>query len=261
METILDYPTLTPSGKGILIENKSLMEFSKEEIWALLRKYHWIAFKKQTLELEELTDFLSQFGRTVCNDRREGAVLKIDGTKNEEVFLGSGFLPLHKDGLLMGNNVGIVSIFCLEYSGVKDGRTFIVDIENAVHDIPTDIQDLLRERGMEVKPKDQYYIKAADKWYHMSGFAKFEGKEYLNVGFPYKKGDKQSWEARIPGVDEDRFYEIFDILDSVVMNPKFCYHHNWDKGDILLFDNRKTLHGREAFQGRRALANIQVVLD
>lgn len=258
---VAPYKPLTPSGKGILFENRPLVDFSKEEIKELLQKYHWIAFKKNNIALSELTEYLEQFGNVVKNDRRDGAVLKVDGGKKEEVFLGNGFLPLHKDGLLMGNNVAMVSIFCMEYSNVSDGRTFITDIENAINEVPLNIQELLRERGMDVKPLDAYYLTSTDKWYHMNGFLEVEGKEYLNIGFPYKRGEKSSWQTKIEGLTEDEFYEVFEILDKAVMNPKYCYYHNWDVGDILLFDNRKTLHGREAFNGHRSLANIQVVFD
>lgn len=253
--------TLTKSGKGIKIENRSILSFEKEEIVDLLDKYHWIAFKKDGVDIDNLILFLENFGRVVKNERRDGAVLKVDGSKKEEVFLGNGFLPLHKDGLLMGNNVGMVAIYCSAYSNVKDGRTFITDIENAIHKVPIEIQNLLRERGMDVKPLDAYYLTSTEKWYHMNGFLEVEGKEYLNIGFPYKRGEKSSWQTKIEGLTEDEFYEVFDELDKAVMDSNYCYFHNWDEGDILLFDNRKTLHGREAFEGKRALANIQVVFD
>lgn len=261
MKTVAPYKPLTPSGKGISFENRPLEDFSKEEITELLNKYHWIAFKKNEISLGDLTNYLEQFGSVVKNDRRDGAVLKVDGGKKEEVFLGNGFLPLHKDGLLMGNNVGMVSIFCMEYNEVSDGRTFITDIENAINEVPNEIQDLLRAKGMDVKPLDAYYLTSSDKWYHMSGFLEVDGKEYLNIGFPYKRGEKSSWLTQIEGLNEDEFYEVFDVLDKAVMDPKYCYFHDWEKGDILLFDNRKTLHGREAFKGQRALANIQVVFE
>jgi alpha-ketoglutarate-dependent taurine dioxygenase len=32
----------------------------------------------------------------------------------------------------------------------------------------------------------------------------------------------------------------------------------WNEGDLILLDNRRLLHGREAFRGERALANLQV---
>jgi alpha-ketoglutarate-dependent taurine dioxygenase len=43
------------------------------------------------------------------------------------------------------------------------------------------------------------------------------------------------------------------------MDERYCYYHSWSEGDLLLLDNKRTLHGREAFKGQRSLANIQVI--
>ncbi|HVJ91140.1 MAG TPA: TauD/TfdA family dioxygenase, partial [Labilithrix sp.] len=70
-----------------------------------------------------------------------------------------------------------------------------------------------------------------------------------------------SWLVRIPGIEEERSQEIFETLRSVLMSEKYCYYHDWNEGELLLLDNKRTLHGREAFQGQRALANIQVISE
>lgn len=52
-------------------------------------------------------------------------------------------------------------------------------------------------------------------------------------------------------ITQEVIYEIYDILDQVTI--KF----NWEKGDVLLLDNRKTLHGRAPYIGpRRILATM-----
>ena len=83
----------------------------------------------------------------------------------------------------------------------------------------------------------------------------------MNGGFPYRPGERASWLMRIPDVDEARFHEMYDAMRRVMMSDEYCYYHEWSEGDLLLFDNRKTFHGREAFRGRRALSNLQVLVD
>jgi alpha-ketoglutarate-dependent taurine dioxygenase len=254
--------TLTPSGKGLRITDRCVTDFSVAEIHALLERYHFLAFQERPISLDQASAYLGQFGTLTRNDRRQGAVLKIDGSKKEEgeVLLGDGFLPLHRDGALMGTNVVMVGIFCELYRDVSEGgRTFIVDLENASKMVPQAHMDLLRARGIEGRPVDRYYLKAADQWHPIPGFIEVDGKSYLNVGFPYRAGQKASWLMRIPGVDQARFDEVFDCLSDIMMSDTYCYYHEWQEGDLLLFDNRKTLHGREAFRGQRALANIQVL--
>lgn len=256
------YPTLTPSGKGAAITDRRITDFAPAEIRALLARYHWLAFKGNPVGIEEMIDYLGQYGTLTENDRRQGPVLKIDASKQDqgEVLLGQGFLPLHRDGALMGNNIEIVAICCAEFQNVTGGRTFITDLENGCKQVPAEILEVLYERGIEGRPVDRYYTKAADTWHAIPGFTETDGERWLNVGFPYRKDEKPSWVLRIPGVDDDRCMEMFETMRAILMSETYCYYHQWEEGDVLLLDNRKTLHGREAFTGGpRRLANLQVL--
>jgi len=253
------YRPLTPSGRGARITDRRLTDLSVQEIRDLVDEYQWLAFQENPVTADEVVDCLGRLGRLVENDRRQGAVLKLDGSRKDEVLLGEGFMPLHRDGALMGMNVALVGIYCAQHQDVTGGRTFISDIESATREVPREYLDLIRERGIEGRPVDRYYTKAADTWHRIPGFLDVEGKSYLNAGFPYRPGEKPSWLVRIPGVDDARAQAIFEEMRSVLMNERYCYYHEWREGDLLLLDNRRTLHGREAFRGRRALANIQVM--
>jgi (5R)-carbapenem-3-carboxylate synthase len=259
MTTKDHYEPLTASGKGARITDRSMLEVPVDEMRALIARYQWLAFEKHPLTSTEVRDYLGAFGRLIQNDRRQEGVLKIDGSKKDEVLLGEGFLPLHRDGALMGTNVALVGIHCVEYKNVTGGgRTFISDIENALKVVPPEYLDLIRERGIEGKPVDHYYTKPSDTWHAIPGFIDVEGVSSLNVGFPYRPGEKASWLVRIPGVEDERTQEIFETLRQALMDEKYCYYHRWSEGEVLLLDNLRTLHGREAFQGQRFLANIQV---
>ena len=37
---------------------------------------------------------------------------------------------------------------------------------------------------------------------------------------------------------------------------QFSFKHNWEKGDIILWDNRRMLHRRDAFRGHRELLRV-----
>ena len=256
------YQPMTASGKGLKIVGKNISDFTPQEISDLIDQYYWLVFTGKPASLNEVENTLKQFGPLTQNDRRKGVVLNIDTSKKDEgeVLLGDGFLPLHRDGALMGTNVKYVGIFCVDYKNVSEGgRTFITDAESAIEEVPQEYLDLLDEKGTEGKPVDSYYLKSSDQWHPIPGFIDIEGKKYLNVGFPSPEGEKKSWDMRIPGESEETFKKVSDVLERAVMDEKYCYYHEWTEGDLVLFDNRKTLHGREAFKGQRALANIQVL--
>ena len=44
--------------------------------------------------------------------------------------------------------------------------------------------------------------------------------------------------------------ELFDALMDHALRPENIYSHDWRNGDVLLWDNTRLLHQREAFSGR-----------
>jgi alpha-ketoglutarate-dependent taurine dioxygenase len=255
------YQPHTQSGRGATIADRSFLDFSVQELEDLVDTYQWLVFKRHPLSVSDVSGHLGRFGRLVQNDRRQDGVLKLDGSQKEEVLLGEGFMPLHRDGPLMGNDIALVGICCVEYTNVTGGRTFISDIASALKEVPTPMLDVIREKGIEARPVDSYYLKPSDAWHAIPGFIEVGGVDYLNVIFPYKPGEKSSWLVRIPSVPEEIFETIIETLRAVILSEKYCYYHEWSEGELLLFDNRRTLHGREAFHGQRSLINIQVLVD
>jgi alpha-ketoglutarate-dependent taurine dioxygenase len=256
------YQPHTQSGRGATIADRSFLDFSVEELRSLIDTYQWLVFKHHSLSGSDVAGHLGKFGCLVQNDRRQNGILKLDGSKKEEVLLGEGFMPLHRDGAFMGNDIAFVGICCVEYQNVTGGgRTFISDIASAVKEVPGAMLDVIREKGIEGKPVDNYYTKSSDAWLPIPGFIDVGGVSYLNVIFPYGPGEKPSWLIRIPGVEEELFQTIIETLSAALISEKYCYYHQWSEGELLLLDNRRTLHGREAFQGQRSLVNIQVNAD
>ncbi len=255
------YEPLTQSGRGATIDDRSFLDFSVRELEDLIDTYQWLVFTRHPLSVSDVRRHLGQFGPLVHNDRREDGVLKLDGSQKKEVLLGEGFMPLHRDGPLMGNDIALVGICCVEHRNVTGGRTFISDIASAMTEVPPPILDIIREKGIEAKPVDSYYTKPADTWHPIPGFIEVGGTSYLNVVFPYAPGEKPSWLIRIPGIEDEEFQTMVDTLRTAILSERYCYYHEWSEGELLLLDNRRTLHGREAFHGQRSLVNVQVLTE
>ena len=81
----------------------------------------------------------------------------------------------------------------VEYRNSTGGaRTFISDIASAVEEVPAVMLDVIREKGIEIKPVDGYYLKSPDTWHPIPGFIDVAGAGYLDVVFPYAPGEKPS---------------------------------------------------------------------
>ena len=55
--------------------------------------------------------------------------------------------------------------------------------------------------------------------------------------------------TQIVGMDAHESAEMLDYLFNWSVRPEFVYTHNWQKGDVLLWDNASTMHRREPFDG------------
>jgi taurine dioxygenase len=65
--------------------------------------------------------------------------------------------------------------------------------------------------------------------------------------------------AYIPGLPLDESEALLDALWAHAANPGFAWHHQWQVGDILVWDNRCVMHRRDAFDpgSRRIMHRTQ----
>lgn len=60
------------------------------------------------------------------------------------------------------------------------------------------------------------------------------GRLSLNVG--------PTWARRFEDMDEQSSRPILDELNALSAEPRFSYTHRWTPGDVLVWDNRSTMH-------------------
>ncbi|HZE61253.1 MAG TPA: TauD/TfdA family dioxygenase, partial [Burkholderiales bacterium] len=51
----------------------------------------------------------------------------------------------------------------------------------------------------------------------------------------------------IEGLPDDESERLLDLMFKTIERPEFIYEHRWRVGDLLLWDNRCTLHARRDF--------------
>lgn len=49
------------------------------------------------------------------------------------------------------------------------------------------------------------------------------------------------------GLPEDESDAVLDRVFDFIEQDEFCYDHHWQKGDVLLWDNRSSIHARRDF--------------
>ena len=56
--------------------------------------------------------------------------------------------------------------------------------------------------------------------------------------------------TEIIGLPETESRAILDRLFEFSVRPEFVYAHDWQAGDGILWDNARTMHRRDPFDGR-----------
>jgi taurine dioxygenase len=69
--------------------------------------------------------------------------------------------------------------------------------------------------------------------------------------------------AYVMGLDLTQSEALLDELWDVVGRPEFAWEHTWRAGDLVLWDNRCTMHRRDSFDPatRRIMHRMQVKGD
>ncbi len=56
---------------------------------------------------------------------------------------------------------------------------------------------------------------------------------------------------RIEGIGETESQELLKRLFEHIVHERFCWKHRWQNRDVLMWDNRLTIHRRHGFDSRR----------
>ena len=67
----------------------------------------------------------------------------------------------------------------------------------------------------------------------------------------------------IVGLDEAESQDLLDTLYEHMTRPEFVWTHRWRVGDLIMWDNRPTMHSRKSFPDseRRVMKRTQVFND
>lgn len=252
---------LTKSNAGIHLSQSEFLVKSPSDIEKMLENHGFILIKGLPWERTDLQHYFSSLGSLVHNrQRHQDTFLELDGKMEaKEVLRGTGRMPLHRDGLMMNNNVKYIGIYCLDIDVNIGGRTYVSDAISAWKLVPQEIKNALKENGIEILPFDTtYYLKNEEKWYPFEGIVNYNENEMMNGGLSYHGGERRSYDIRIPKLSADISSQYFERIEAIFEDPEFTYYHDWQKGDLLLLNNFSTMHGRESYSGLRNIVQIQV---
>lgn len=272
VQTARQAARVTASGIG-RIAGSSELELPPNQLREFILDSTFAVFEGVELDDDGLRHIASKLGQLVRYRDESAAVgygygdiLKLDADPGGgKVITGSGMLPLHTDGVLLGTMVDFSLLYCVSHSGSEaSGSTLVCDQVAAWRDLPNRLGDELRRRGLEYNAQETGYFPtvAGKHWYGIPLTRTFERGPALNIAFPFESGSPAAWEVRVAGLNDEDSEALLSETSEFFCRDTYTYRHHWKAGDLLVFDNRYTLHGRSAIQGGdRQLLRAQVVMN
>ncbi|MFH9349575.1 TauD/TfdA dioxygenase family protein [Kitasatospora sp. NPDC017646] len=214
----------------------------------------------QLLAKQEFADYSRQWGEVLKWDAGEVIDLVVEENPRNYLF-GSGDVPFHWDGAFAEADPRYFFFQCLDATPGVGGETVFCDTSRVYQDADDE------ERARWSRVSMTY---STDKVVHYGGEVTqglvtqhpATGAPVLRFAEPLApEAYKNPVSVKVHGVAESEEEGFLGTLAERVHSPRYCYHHDWRAGDILLADNFSLIHGRNAFTGptRRHLQRVEVV--
>ena len=251
---------------GMEVTGVDLSCVSDEDMGSILDALHThsaLLFRDQSLSNEALLTFSETFGavveapevqrqKTVPGMPKIYVVSNIKGDEGKSIgSFGAGEAIWHADN----SNREIPPFATLLYAvevPPSGGDTWVAGMIAALEGMPDDLRQQIE--GRSIKHDSTYNaagyvrkgVEADDNpltcpgRFHPAICAHPEsGKPVLNLG--------RRRNAYVDGLSLEDSETLLDALWAHATNSAYCYAHRWRIGDLLMWDNRATLHRRDEF--------------
>ena len=254
---------------GFVIEDINLNQLSEEDFQRIRRavpEHGVVLIKQQAISIDTLVELTERFGRPL--HLPEG--LRFNNTEKDYPALArvSNILP---DGtLLKGHKAaeywhsdgdfwqpGDNYIFNFLYSRIvpkEGGQTGFVDLRLAYEQLPAATQEELTDKAVLVSCDDIPDFKDAKEEERQPDALhkiKHEHIETQRIGlyFGHTK-------AAVHNVTPETSDRLMRQLVAAIENPAIQYIHEWEEGDLLIWDNTSVMH--RGMGGVQRLSKITV---
>lgn len=250
---------------------------ARESIRNSFAKRGVLLFRDQKISDDDLLDFSRGLGDLDPPPNQENGRLSPPGYPDIYVVsnvldsagapigaLGSGEAVWHTDMSYLDVPPFASMLFALEIPE-SGGNTWLCSMVEAARHLPDHLRNAIVGRRIKhdgtynsggfvrkgVTPTDDPH-KAPGAWHPSLCVHPDTGEEMLYLG--------RRRNSHVEGYDADRSSKLLDELWAHATQPRFCYEHHWRVGDLLLWDNRSTMHRRDPFDNsmRRLMHRTQI---
>jgi len=278
LETLQLHPTLAREVVGLRAW-EGLDDATVAELRALYAQYGVLVFRRQALSEAELAAFCALFGpleRTVRSDWASPATPEVtvlsnlkDGLGRPIGGLGDGELQWHSDQSYMQQPATGAALYALELPP-QGGETFWVDLRAAYAGLPRQLRATIAgKRGIfDYTKRLAGYGRETDQQISEEARRLTPPVTHALVRAHPETGDRSLYldsttTVGIDYMDTASSLALLDELYDSATRDEFVYAHQWQVGDLVLWDNGFTMHRRTPFDpgARRLMKRMTIKLD
>jgi taurine dioxygenase len=278
LETRALHPTLAVEVVGLRLW-EPLSDATAAALRDLYSRYGVIVFRRQALSERELANFCALLGpleRTVRGDWASAAVPEVtvlsnlkDGLGRNIGGLGDGELQWHSDQSYMEKPATGAALYALELPP-DGGETFWVDLRAAYAKLPRPLRaQISGKRGIfDYAKRLAGYGRDSDQQISEEARRLTPPVTHAFVRSHPETGDRSLYldSTTTIGIDYMDISSGMALLDEVyaaATRDEFVYAHQWQVGDLVVWDNGFTMHRRTPFDpgARRLMKRMTMNLD
>ena len=278
LETRQLHPTLAREVVGLRLWEQ-LGDATIAELRTLYAHYGVLVFRRQALSEAELTVFCALFGPLECTVRSDWASPRTpevtvlsnlkDGLGRPIGGLGDGELQWHSDQSYMLQPATGAALYALELPP-SGGETFWVDLRAAYAGLPRQLRARINGKCgiFDYTKRLAGYGRESDQRIAEEAKRMTPPVTHALVRPHPETGDRSIYldSTTIIGIDYMDTASGLALLDELyqsVTRDEFVYAHQWQVGDLVLWDNGFTMHRRTPFDpgARRLMKRMTIKLD
>ncbi len=254
--------TITPtnSALGATIQNidlsQTLDDETSKQLQNAFHQHSLLIFRNQTLTEDDQVRFSKHF----CNPEPHPTNAKNRGTRPEitiisntdEGALGNAEVHFHADLIFLPTPGTVSILYCLE-TPTEGGNTYWTGNITAYNALDADMKHRLENLQIAYIHARPDYNPPEPPRHPIVLTHPESGRKSL-----YFSPNHAKW---VDGLSKQESDEIIQFLTTYLTDPKFIHTHQWQPGDLVMWDNRTTMHRRDSFDNsqRRVMKRTQAV--
>tara|TARA_R110002126_G_scaffold56205_3_gene150388 strand:- start:7078 stop:7980 length:903 start_codon:yes stop_codon:yes gene_type:complete len=227
-----------------------------EKVATAFQQHGAILLRNQTMEPDDLMRFIKVFGEPELHTQTKFCLPDYPHIFKISNMLDENGEPLgaHNDGLGWHTDYSYKEepVMCTMLYAVtvpdEGGETLLADQVAAYEDLPESKKAQLDP--LKIHHSLVHFIQNRDfNSYEITDEIRRENPDVIHpmIRVHPEDGRKALWIStgtvkHIIGMDDDEAMKLVDELVEFITQPKYVYSHKWQKGDVLMWDNRCTLH-------------------